>query len=415
MSWLIYELNVLNAMASFQFGKDSEEAAYFIANEYDQCIRRGGDMIYGVPVLNGNVVGMAKVIKDAFEKGRKSAGENFNLLAEIYPAAFDAYWMGAEMAPIPNPLLRPGGWPSTPPAPGAITNLSPNPIQLGISAAIHKAEVEAMKALEDELKKQIITIPGIPPLPDISVPVYDTVIKLINKEPVDSKIAEHPAIKAGKEIVLKLKQVKKKKPTIGAQFKPSIKFPFPELPKRQEIIKKAEEKLIDEAVKILEEQIVKPLEEIILTPIYSAIEMAVALAENIPSPKPTKAQIKKFVKDTIDGIVPDIELPGVAIPKIPKKPELKKMIKDKTPTKEELKAMAWDIIKSQIPDIPWFNFVLPTIVFSKPSLVFLDPFVNLAKFHLMGTQGTMSVMAQYPGTVPPAPAVLNWSCYTVLG
>ena len=415
MSWVIYELNVLTAMATFQFGKDSEEMAYFIANEYDQCIRRGGDMIYGVPILNGNVVGMAKVIKEAFEKGKKMKGENFNLLAEIYPAAFDAYWMGAEMAPIPNPLLKPGGWQSTPPAPGAIMNIGPNPTDLAISAAKNKAEVEAMKALEDELKKQTITIPGIPPLGDITIPVYDTVIKLIKKEKVDSEVANHPVIKAGKEIVLKLKEVKKKKPTIGAQFKPSIKFPFPELPKRQDIIKKAEDTLIDEAIKILEEQIVKPLEEIILTPIYAAIEAAVALADSIPNPKPTKEQIKKFVKDTKDGLEPDIELPGIAIPKIPTKKELKEMVKDKTPDEEELKSMAWDIIKAQIPDIPFFNFIPPTIVFTKPTLLFLDPFVSLAKFHMLGTSGTMSVIAQYPPPAPPAPAILNWSCYTVNG
>jgi hypothetical protein len=415
MSWVIYELNVLTVMATFQFGKDSEEMAYFIANEYDQCIRRGGDMIYGVPVLNGNVVGMAKIIAAAFERGKKMKGENFNLLAEIYPAAFDAYWMGAEMAPIPNPLLKPMGWQSTPPAPGAIMNIGPNPIDLAISTAKNKAEVEAIKALEDELKKQTITIPGVPPLSDITIPVYDTIIKLIKKEPVDTEIANHPIIKAGKEIVLKLKQVKKKKPSIGSQFKPSIKFPFPDLPKRQDIIKKAEDKLLDEAIKILEEQIVKPLEEVILTPIYAAIELAVSLADNIPNPKPTKEQIKKFVKDTKDGLIPDIQLSGIAIPKIPTKQELKDMIKDKTPTKEELKSMAYNIIKAQIPDIPYFNFIPPTIVFSKPTLLFLDPFVSLAKFHMLGTSGTMSVIAQYPPPAPPAPAILNWSCYNVNG
>jgi hypothetical protein len=294
-------------------------------------------------------------------------------------------------------------------------NIGPNPIDLAVSAAIHKAEVEAMKALEDELKKQTITIPGIPPLGDITIPVYDTVIKLIKKEKVDSEVANHPVIKTGKEIILKSKQVKKKKPTIGAQFKPSIKFPFPELPKRQDIIKKAEDTLIDEAIKILEEQIVKPLEEIILTPIYAAIETAVALADSIPNPKPTKEQIKKFVKDTKDGLEPDIELPGIAIPKIPTKKELKEMVKDKTPDEEELKSMAWDIIKAQIPDIPFFNFIPPTIVFTKPTLLFLDPFVSLAKFHMLGTSGTMSVIAQYPPPAPPAPAILNWSCYTVNG
>jgi hypothetical protein len=45
----------------------------------------------------------------------------------------------------------------------------------------------------------------------------------------------------------------------------------------------------------------------------------------------------------------------------------------------------------------------------------LDPFVNLAKFHLMGTSGNMSVLAQYTPPAPPAPAILNWTGYKVIG
>ena len=68
-------------------------------------------------------------------------------MAEIYPAAFDEYWLGAEMAPIPNPLLKPLGWPSTPPAPGTIQNIGPDPISLATSAAIHKALNDALKKI----------------------------------------------------------------------------------------------------------------------------------------------------------------------------------------------------------------------------------------------------------------------------
>ena len=155
MSWTLFRINVLKSMVSFQFSKDMDSFADFYATEYDRCIKRGGDMIYGVPVMNGNVSGMADVIKRALKKGQDSDGENFNILQEIYPSAFDAYWMGAEMAPIPNPLLKPGGWPSTPPAPGAIMNIGPNPIMLIASAAKNKAEVEALKALEDALKSNV--------------------------------------------------------------------------------------------------------------------------------------------------------------------------------------------------------------------------------------------------------------------
>ena len=84
MSWILYQTNVLLAMATFQFAEDPDGIAEFIAKEYDSCIKRGGDMIYGVPVLNGNVSGMKKIIADAFKKGFESDGDNFNLLEEIY-------------------------------------------------------------------------------------------------------------------------------------------------------------------------------------------------------------------------------------------------------------------------------------------------------------------------------------------
>ena len=169
--WTIYKINVLNALITFQYSNDTEGFAYFISKEYDKCIKRGGDMIYGVPIMNGNVNGMARVITQALKKGQESGGENFNILAEIYPAAFDEYWLGAEMAPIPNPLLKPMGWPSTPPAPGTIMNIGPNPIKLASSAAINKALKEAAKALVDELKSQTIVIQGIG-----EINVYDTII-----------------------------------------------------------------------------------------------------------------------------------------------------------------------------------------------------------------------------------------------
>ena len=407
--WTIYKINVLNALITFQYSNDTEGFAYFISKEYDKCIKRGGDMIYGVPIMNGNVNGMARVITQALKKGQESGGENFNILAEIYPAAFDEYWLGAEMAPIPNPLLKPMGWPSTPPAPGTIMNIGPNPIKLASSAAINKALKETAKALVDDLKSQTIVIQGFG-----EINVYDTIVKIIKKEPIDIKIKNHPLIQAGKKIVLDYQEIKKKKPAIGAQIKKAIKFPFPELPKRKKIVDAAKDKLMEEAIKALEESIIKPIEEAILTPIYATIQTAVDMANNLPK-KPTKEEIKKFVKDTIDGVVPDIVLPGISIPHIPTKAELKEMIKDKIPTKEELEAMAYDMIKGLIPNIPNIWFIPPTLIFSEQTIIFLNPFVNLAKFHLMGVSGTMMVMAQYPPPAPPAPAMLNWTGYKVIG
>jgi hypothetical protein len=358
---------------------------------------------------------MSDVIKAAMKKGQESEDENFNILEEIYPSAFDAYWLGAEMSPLPNPILKPLGWPSTPPAPGTIQNIGPSPTSLAASAAKNKAEVKALKLLEDELKKQIVTLPAVEPLPPITIPVYETALKILNNKAVAPNIKNHPVVKAAVDILKKLKEAKKKKPSIGSQIKKSIKFPFPKLPKKRKLIEAARDKLIDEAVKQLEEIIIKPIEEVILVPIYAAVETAVMIADSIPNPKPTKEQIKKYVNDTIDGVVPEIALPGISIPKIPTKKELKEMIKEKVPTKEELKAMAYDLIRSKIPQIPNIWFIPPTLVFSPPTNILLDPFVTLAKFHLMGTSGTMSVMAQYPPPAPPAPAILNWTGYRVVG
>jgi hypothetical protein len=126
------------------------------------------------------------------------------------------------MSPIPNPLIKPLGWQMTPPAPGTIQNIGPDPISLAASAAVHKAEVEALKVLEDELKSQTITIPGIAPLPDITIPLYDTAQKIIKKEVVAPNIKNHPMVKGAVEIIKKLKEAKKKKPSIGSQFKKAL-------------------------------------------------------------------------------------------------------------------------------------------------------------------------------------------------
>lgn len=413
--WTVFGLNVLKAMVSFQYSFDTEGFARFYANEYDACIKRGGDMLNGVPVINGNVNGMADVIERALKKGIESKGSNFNLLQEICPAAFEAYWMGAEMAPIPNPLLKPLGWQSTPPAPGAIMNIGPNPIQLASSAARHKAEVEVLKALEDELKTQTITLPAVAPLPELTIPVYETAQKIINKEPVDSKLKDNPIIKAAIEIIRKLKEAKKKKPSTGSQLKKSLKIPFPELPDRQQLIEDTKNKLIEEAIEIIKQQLITSIEEAILQPILAIIQTLVSTSESIPNPKPTPEQIKKFVKDTIDGNVTDISLSGISIPTILTKEELEKQIEEKIPTKEELEAMAFDAIKDKIPDIPYVNFVPPTLLFTPPTNILIGPFINAAKQHLMGTGGTISVISQYPPPAPPAPAIISWNGYRVIG
>ena len=411
--WAIFKLNVLTAMVTGKFKSDPDAFAEFYANEYDQCIKRGGDMLYGVNVINGNVQGMATAIKAAFKKGTDSVGESYNVLSELYPACFDAYWIGAEMAPLPNPLLKPAGWPSTPPAPGTIQNIGPSPISLTISAAKNKAEVEALKILEEELKKQSVTIPGIPPLPPITIPLYETAMKIINKEVVAPNIKNNPIVKSAIQIIKKLKEAKKKKPAIGTQIKKALKFEFPKLPSRKKIIEETKEKLLEKAIEEIEKQIIPPIEDMILTPIYQYVQMVVALLDSIPKPKPTLPQIKKFVKDTINGIKPEIELPGIKIPNLPTKEELLAQIKIKTPTKEEIKAMAYDKIKGLIPNPPFISFTPPNLMWSTKTNVMIDPFIQLAQIHLTGVSGDMQVTAQYSPPAPPATALIIWNSYQV--
>jgi hypothetical protein len=200
-----------------------------------------------------------------------------------------------------------------------------------------------------------------------------------------------------------------------SQIKKAIKFPFPELPKRKDLIEKARKKLLDEAIEQIKKELIPAIEEQILKPIISPILIAIELSKSIPSPKPTREQIKKFIVDTINGLKPDISLPNINIPKLPTKEELKKQIENALPTKEELMALAFDIIKDKIPNIPNIWFVPPTILFTPPTNMMLDPFVNLAKVHLLGTSGTMNVMAQYPPPILPAPAIIMWSGYNVIG
>jgi len=410
--WAIFKLNVLTAMVTGQFKADADEFAEFYANEYDKAIKSGGDLLYGVNVINGNVKGMADAIKNALKKGTESGGSNFNILQEIYPSAFDAYWLGAEMSPLPNPLIKPLGWASTPPAPGTIQNIGPDPISLATSAALHKAEVEALKALEDELKKQTVTLPSIPPLPEITIPVYETAQKIINKEIVAPNIKNHPVVKGAVEIIKKLKEAKKKKPAIGKQIKKALKFEFPKLPDRKKIIEQTKEKLLEKAIEEIKKQIIPPIEDIILQPIYQYVQTAVQLINSIPNPKPTLPQIKKFVKDTANGLKPEIDIP-IEIPNLPTKEQLEEQIKAKTPTEEETKALAEEKIKGLIPDPPFISFTPPSFVFSTKTNIMLDPFLSLAQIHLLGVSGNMMVLAQYPPPAPPAPAILNYTGYQV--
>jgi hypothetical protein len=260
--WARYRINVLKAFASGRFANDTDAAAEFIADQFDKAIKSGGDFIYGVPVLNANKKGFADVLKRAFKKGQRSDGENFNLLKEICPSAFDAYWMGAEMSPFPNPLIKPLGWVMTPPSPGAVMNISPNPISLAQSAATNKilaaAALVVLKALET-IELEDTECGKFKP--------FEVATKLSKGKKVPTHLAKLPAVIAAKEAISLYKVLKDRKPSIGPQFKPSIKIPFPPLPKRKDIIKKLTDKLKEEAKKELKKQLEETAKEFVITAI----------------------------------------------------------------------------------------------------------------------------------------------------
>jgi hypothetical protein len=289
--WAIYKVNMLRKMSSGAFAKDIDGFAISFADEFDACMKRGGDLINGCNVVNGNKQALILGVKDALKKGQSAGIGNFNLLNELGPAII-AYWSGATLSPYPNPLVKPGGWQATPPAIGTVLNLGPEPIQTAASAAKIAAEKTATKIAIDELKKQKINIP---PLGEVNI--YDTVEKILAKKINDPQVLAHPAIYPAVLLVKLARETKIPSPNLA--LKPGNFIKFPPLPDRKKLIEEAKKKLEEEAEKQIKEQIkkqiIEPVKEAILTPIEQTIEQAIAIANTV-RPLPTKAQIKKYVK-----------------------------------------------------------------------------------------------------------------------
>ncbi len=67
---------------------------------------------------------------------------------------------------------------------------------------------EKLSAVE-KFKKQKIVLPGVSPKEEIEVTLYEAALKVINKEPVDSKIRNNPKVKSAIEAVKELKKEEK--------------------------------------------------------------------------------------------------------------------------------------------------------------------------------------------------------------
>lgn len=434
--WALMKLNVLRAMATHRFGKDPDSFADFYCKQYDLCIKLGGDLIYGVPIINGNVSAMRKVMSGALKKGIAAQGNNYMLVKEMKPA-FDAYWMGAEPAPIPNPLLKPGLWPTTIPAPGATTNIGPFPPQMIISMVRTAALIAIAKALVEAIKNKTVEIPmievipirlstkitkeGLPPPPQfpkivkVKVNLYETAMAALKGKPLPVQLRNHPIIAVAKELILTFQDLKRRKPSIGIQFKIGLKFPFPKLPDRKKLIEMAKKKLIEAAMKIAEEQLVKPIMDIVIAPYVQQIKSAIAAAKSAGETIQdiSEADIKSYLKNAINGAAAQFPIPNIEIPKIDVA-QIKAEIKRLTPTKDQIKAYAEDLIRSKIPNIPFIHFpVFPNNWFKTSSNTLLDPFINMAKMDMLTRKGIHNIIALYPPAGVPGPAILQWQGYRV--
>lgn len=113
MSWSIFKQEML---AKEQSGfKSTDEYADFFTKKYDECMKRGLDLITGNTVMKGNTELMNSVILYALELGNQSKVELFyNQSISLLGKGAVAYWTGCEMTKN-IPLI---------PAPGTILNIS---------------------------------------------------------------------------------------------------------------------------------------------------------------------------------------------------------------------------------------------------------------------------------------------------
>jgi hypothetical protein len=429
--WARYLKNVQRAVKSGRLTKN-EDIADFIASEYDKIVKTGGDRFYKVNVINGNKEAMSTALKNVLDKNSKKEGENIDL-SEDLTKVFDAYWIGAEYSPIPNPLLKPQGWAGTTSVdmPQCVI-LGPNFVAVASSAAKNKAKVEILKQLVDAFKSQTITITtpkdliekylkqtGVV-LPDtITINVYDAAVRLLKKqsaidEPkeLSEKIEKLPIIKKIKDLLKKLKEARAKKASAGTQLKKGKKKIKVKID-RKKIIKEALNKLIDQFVEKVEALIEEYLQKSIILNLIKSIETAIENLKEKPNPIPTRENIKTYVENTLKGIKEDLQ--GVEITGIPTKEELEQIKEKSKIEKEELKKQAKELVKGLVPKIPYIEFTKPSVSFINVNkIVWGGPFVRAANEYMQNVEGTVQVLAQCGGpTSPPTPMILRLKGYII--
>lgn len=161
MSWQLFKQNIL-AVANRPDGiPDIDTIARLYADEYDAAIKRGGDLLHGIPLQSGNKLLMEQMFKLALQKGLSSTGP-YDLVGEMGEGV-KAYWVGAQMQRFGT---RPGQpLPIVPPVPkvtiietNIVTNngvwIPPIPsVNNPTEEEIQKQETEALKEDQAQYKE----------------------------------------------------------------------------------------------------------------------------------------------------------------------------------------------------------------------------------------------------------------------
>ena len=112
MSWELFKNSILVRANNPQSIKDIDTIAKLWADEYDACMKRGGDTINRVAIKKGNKEIMEQLFKAALQKGLTSTTP-YDLVGEMGKGVL-AYWQGASLNEFPFPII---------PATGAISNI----------------------------------------------------------------------------------------------------------------------------------------------------------------------------------------------------------------------------------------------------------------------------------------------------
>lgn len=112
MSWELFKQNILIKANNPQSIQDIDTVAKLWADEYDACMKRGGDTINKVAIKKGNKEIMQQLFKAVLLKGQ-STNQPYDLVGEMGKGVL-AYWQGAILNEFPIPLI---------PAPGATANI----------------------------------------------------------------------------------------------------------------------------------------------------------------------------------------------------------------------------------------------------------------------------------------------------